>query len=130
MIVVDASVIVELLLMTVDGLRAARRLLREGVTWHAPHLLDLEVTQVLRRLCASGELDPSRAHQALDDLAVLPLIRYRHDLFLPRIWELRHQVSAYDAVYVALAENLRAPLLTRDRRLRSAPGCRAAIEAI
>ena len=122
--------IIEFLLLTDSGIEAGRRLMLEGETWHCPHLLDLEVTQVLRRCVASGELQLGRARQAVDDLAVLPLVRYRHDLFLGRIWELRNHVSAYDAAYLALAESLRAPVLTRDRRLDRAPGHRARVELI
>lgn len=73
---------------------------------------------------------PERGQEALEDLADLPIHRYPHDLFLPRIWELRHNMTACDAAYVALAEAISAPLLTRDRRLASAPGHRAIIELI
>src|SRR5439155_1478000 len=81
---------------------------------HAPHLVDLEVAQVLRRYTASGEMDAQRGLQALEDLGDLPLVRYPHDLFLSRIWDLRDNLTAYDAAYVALAEALAAPLVTRD----------------
>lgn len=130
MIVLDASAALEVLLMTPDGPRVAERLFAAGETLHAPHLLDVEVVQVLRRYARSGALDPARGMEALEDLADLPLTRYPHDLFLPRIWELRHNVTAYDAVYVALAEALEAPLLTRDRALASAGGHRARIELV
>lgn len=116
--------------MTPAGPRVAERLFAAGDTLHAPHLLDVEVVQVLRRYARSGALDPARGMEALEDLADLPLTRYPHDLFLPRIWELRHNVTAYDAVYVALAEALEAPLLTRDRALASAGGHRARIELV
>jgi len=129
-IVVDASVALEVLLVTPAGSRAAGRLFAAGETLHAPHLLDIEVAQVLRRYSRSGDLEAARGLEAVEDLADLPLTRYPHDLFLPRIWELRHNVTAYDAVYVALAEALGAPLLTRDRALASARGHRASIELV
>ena len=93
-----------------------------------PHLLDLEIAQVLRRYVSIGELTPQRGKQALTDLADFPIIRYPHDLFLSRIWALRHNVTAYDAAYLALAESLPAPLLTCDARLVAAPGHRTTIE--
>ncbi len=118
-IVVDASAVLEVLLNTPAGARVADRLSAAGETLHAPHLLDLEVAQVLRRYAASGELDPRRGAQALEDLADFPLLRYPHDVLLPRIWELRNNLTAYDAAYVALAEVLKAPLVTRDAALVS-----------
>jgi predicted nucleic acid-binding protein len=93
-----------------------------GQTLHAPHLLDVEVAQVIRRYAANGEIDSDRGRAAVADLADFPLHRYPHDVLLPRIWELRNNLTAYDAVYVALAEALDAPLLTRDRRLAAAAG--------
>lgn len=130
MIVVDASALLEVLLNTPAGTLVARRLFAEDQTLHAPHLLDVEVAQVLRRYALARDLDPDRGLQALEDLADFPLTRYPHDLFLPRIWELRRNMTAYDAVYVALAETLAAPLVTRDARLASAAGRYAQIELI
>lgn len=130
MIVVDASAVLEVLLRTPAGPRIAERLFAEDETLHAPHLLDVEVAQVLRRYTRAGELNSARGLQALEDLADFPLTRYPHDLFLPRIWELRHNLTAYDAAYVALAEALAAPLLTRDAALASAAGQHARIELI
>jgi predicted nucleic acid-binding protein len=127
-IVVDASAMLEVLLNTPAGARVADRLSAAGETLHAPHLLDLEVAQVLRRYAASGEIDPQRGAQALEDLADLPLARYAHDVFLSRIWELRDNLTAYDAAYVALAEVLEAPLVTRDAALASPRIHRARIE--
>jgi len=101
-----------------------------GETLHAPHLIDLEVAQVLRRYARDGLIDDQRARQALDDLAALPLIRYPHDVLIGRIWELRHNLTAYDAAYVALAEILPAVLITRDARLGSARGHRARIRVV
>lgn len=84
----------------------------------------------MRRLVAQRHLDEDRAAQALQDLLDLPLFRHPHDIILQRIWELRGQLTAYDAAYVALAEALRAPLLTRDARLAHATGHRARIELV
>ena len=117
MIVVDASAILELLLNTPHATRVAERLFAARETLHAPHLLDLEVVQVLRRHAAAGALSEQRVIQALEDLGDLPLERYPHHLFVDRIWALRHNLTAYDAVYVALAEALAAPLVTRDAAL-------------
>lgn len=130
MIVVDSSAVIEILLRTESALAVEQRIFALGETLHAPHLLDLEVTQVLRRYCMAGEMEPERGREAVDDLVDFPIIRYPHDLFLTRIWELRHNMTAYDAIYVALAEFLPAPLLTRDARLASAPGHNAIIELI
>ena len=127
MIVADASVVLEVLLRTRVAPQIEERIFSPGETLHAPHILDLEVAQVLRRYCVSGTMKPERGLEALVDLADLPITRYPHDIFLPRIWELRHNMTAYDAVYVALAETLSASLLTRDTRLASASGHEAAI---
>lgn len=128
MIVVDASAVLELLLQGPAWRAVAARLMPEDEDLHAPHLLDLEVAQVLRRHALAGALGEERARQALEDLADLDLARHPHDLFLPRIWELRERVTACDAAYLALAEALAAPLLTLDRRLACAGGHRARIE--
>ena len=130
MIVVDASALLEVLLNTPDADRVSDRLLVAGDTLHVPHLIDLEVAQVLRRYAASGVLSADRGAQALQDLTDFPLIRYPHDLLLPRIWELRHNLTAYDAAYVALAEALEAPLVTRDAALAAARGHAATIELL
>jgi predicted nucleic acid-binding protein len=130
LIVVDASVLVELLLDTAKAPGLERRLLASVGALHAPHLLDVEVTQVLRRLVMIGDLQAERGVAALDDLAEFPLHRHPHVLLLPRIWELRHNLTAYDAAYVALAEVLAAPLLTCDGRLGRASGHEVQIEVV
>lgn len=130
MIVLDASAAVEVLLQTAVGAPLAGRLLAPGESLHAPHLLDIEVTQVLRRFAARGELSDPRAREALRDLADLPVERYPHEILLPRVWALRENLTAYDAVYVALAEALGATLLTRDARILRAPGHQARIEVV
>ena len=130
MIVVDASAILEVLLRTPSAARIEDRLFEPFETLHAPHLLDLEVAQVLRRYAAAGELRPERGEQALADLVAAPINRYSHDILLPRIWELRHNVTAYDAAYLALAEALDAPLITCDARLAKAPGHSATVELV
>lgn len=130
MIVLDASAALEVLLNTPAGQRLGDRLFASGETLHAPHLLDVEVAQVLRRYAATGTLTPERGREALEDLTDLPLARYPHELFLSRIWDMRHNLTAYDAVYVALAEALDARLLTRDAALARARGHRARVELV
>jgi predicted nucleic acid-binding protein len=129
LIVVDASAVLEVLLQTPAARAVNRRLFASGETLHAPHLLDVEVAQVLRRYARSRALSPQRGTEALEDLADLPLSRYSHDMLLPRIWQLRHNVTAYDAAYIALAEALDATLITCDRKLAAAPA-RARIELV
>jgi predicted nucleic acid-binding protein len=119
--VVDASALLEVLLRTSAATPVERYLFAQARgALHAPHLLDLEVAQVLRRYAAAGEIDGERGSTALADLADFPIRRYPHDFLLRRVWHLRHNFTAYDAVYVALAEVLEAPLLTRDHRLADA----------
>ena len=130
MIVIDASALIEVLLNTASAGRVAERLFGRNDTLHAPHVLDLEVSQVLRRYTLSGAMDAQRSEQALEDLADLPLNRYPHNIFLQRIWALRRNLTAYDAAYVALAEALDAPVVTRDGALARAPGHSARIEVI
>ena len=130
MIVVDASALLEVLLRTPAAQAVESRLFNPQETLHVPHLIDVEVAQVIRRYAANGEIDGERGGAALADLAVFPLHRYPHGVLLPRVWELRNNLTAYDAVYVALAEALDAPLITRDRRLANAAGHRATIELV
>jgi len=128
LIVLDASAGVSWLFGGGGGEPVASRLARPEETVHVPHLFDLEVISALRRARTAGRLSADRARGVLADLSALRAIRYAHTPFLPRIWELRTNVTAYDAVYVALAEALDAPLLTLDERLANAPGMRARLE--
>lgn len=130
MIVLDASAVLEILLNTAAAPRVAKRVLSPDESLHAPHLIDLEVTQVLRRWERFGDLSPTRAEEALEDLGDLPLARYPHQLLLPRIWALRANATAYDAAYLVLAEALGATLVTTDARLASIPGHTAQVEVI
>ncbi len=128
MIVLDASAAVDWLLQTSAGKSIEKRIYSHNETLHAPHLLDLEVTQVLRRLARQGILSVRRADEAVRDLLDLRMTRYPHLVLLSRIWQLRHNLSAYDAAYIVLAETLGAPLLTRDARLAAASGHAATVE--
>lgn len=130
MIVLDASAAVELVLGSGRGVAVAARLRDPSLTLHAPHLLDLEVAQVLRRGELEGWLTRRRAVEALTDYRDLDVIRYPHQALLARVWELRHNVTAYDAAYLALAEALEAPILSCDARLAAAPGHRARVELV
>jgi predicted nucleic acid-binding protein len=129
-IVTDASVILEVLLRTPAASRIEDRILSNRESLHAPHLIDLEVAQVLRRYVSRGEMYADRARMALDIFSKFPITRYSHEPLVPRIWVLRSNLTAYDAAYVALAEGLGATMLTRDDRLARAPGNRATIELI
>lgn len=128
MIVLDASAAVDWLLQTSAGLQIEKRIYSRNETLHSPHLLDLEVAQVFRRLVREGTISARRGDEALGDLLVLRIARYPHYVFLPRIWHLRHNFSAYDAAYIVLAEKLGAPLVTRDTRLSTASGHAARVE--
>ena len=130
MIVLDASAVVELLLDTPAGDAVARRIADPALALHSPHLLDVEVVQALRRYAREGDLDAAAAAAALDDLRRLGLQRHSHEPLLDRIWQLRENLSAYDAAYVALAEALDAVLLTCDSRLIRAPGATAKVELV
>jgi predicted nucleic acid-binding protein len=127
-IVLDASAAIEWLLQTRVGQGIEARLFGEGETLHAPYLLDVEVAQVLRRFAAAGRITSERGLEALDDLTDLAAVRYPHQMLLPRTWELRHNLTAYDAIYIALAEALGAVLVTCDARLAEAPGHQARVE--
>ncbi len=128
MIVLDTSAAVDWLLQTPAGQRIDQRIYARSETLHTVHLLDVEFAQVLRRLVREKALTVRRAEEAIEDLSALRVTRYAPGLMLKRIWRLRQNLSAYDASYVALAEELKAPLITRDRRLAAAPGHTAAVE--
>jgi predicted nucleic acid-binding protein len=127
-IVLDASAAIDWLLQTSVGKNIEKRIYSHNESLHSPHLMDLEVTQVLRRLGSQGVISQHRAHEAIRDLLELRITRYPHLVLLSRIWQLRHNFSSYDAAYIVLAEKLGAPLITRDGRLASASGHTAAIE--
>ena len=130
MIVVDASALLELLLRTSLGARVEARLFADDDELHAPHLLDVEIVQALRRLVRTGEVSSGRADEAIVDLTDLDLHRHPHLDLVARAWKLRDNISAYDAMYIALAEGLEAPVVTCDRPLANAAGHRARIEVI
>jgi predicted nucleic acid-binding protein len=127
MAVMDASAVVEVVLRTPRGLNAFESALSSQAGMHAPHILDIEVAHVLRRLVLKKELSLQDAGIAIGALPQLEVVRHSHLLLLPRIWELRDAVTAYDAAYVALAEILDVPLLTCDAKLSRSHGHRAKI---
>ncbi len=129
MIVLDASACLELLLGTPTGNEVAKWIQPREEDVHAPHLLDLEIAQTLRRYVMKRGLAATRAELALQHLRQMDFERHGHDLLLPRIWSLRDNLTAYDAVYIALTEVLKATLLTTDRKLAAAP-VKAKIELI
>lgn len=114
MIVLDASALVELLLGTASGRAIAERISAPVESLHIPHLADVEVAQALRRLVRQGEIAAGAAREAIENLRALDLERHAHEPLLDRVWALRANLTAYDAVYMALAEALDAPLLTGD----------------
>lgn len=127
MIVVDASIIVTALADDgPDGDRVRTRLRGERLV--APHLIDVEVLSAWRRLASAGDLDQRRVELAMADLRSLRLDRVPHDRLLRRCWELRQNLTVYDATYVALAEAMEVPLLTADAKLAAAPGLHCAVE--
>ena len=130
MIVVDASAVLEFLLQTPIGGRVEARLFRSDVEFHAPHLIDVEVTQGLRRLVRTGDVSADRAAEAIEDLRDLDLHRHPHLDLVDRAWMLRENVTAYDAMYVALAEALDATIVTCDAPLAKTPGHRARIDVV
>jgi len=125
MIVIDASLAVEILLPTPLGMRLRDQIFREER--HAPHLIDVEFANALRRNLRMGGLDKDTAVRAIDAMRSWVMRRHQHWDLLPRVWELRDAASAYDATYIALAEALRAPLLTCDAKLSRAHGHKAEI---
>lgn len=130
MIVLDASVVVDLLLgVSPAAGTIERRMLEDGASC-APQLLDAEVGQVLRRFVLRGDLSVRRAREALDDLLDLPLTRHPHAPLVERAFDLHRNVSFYDALYLSLAEALDAPLLTRDRALATVPGVQVSVQVL
>lgn len=125
----DASAILDVLLQTPAARRVSRVLFAAGQTLHAPHLIDLEIAQVLRRYARSASISADRGAEALSDFLDFPLTRYPHFVLLNRVWQMRHNLSAYDAAYLALSEALDAPLFTRDRAL-ARTGSRVQVELI
>jgi predicted nucleic acid-binding protein len=130
LIVVDASAVLEFLLRTEKGVRVQERMLDSGESLHAPHLIDIEVSQTLRRLVILKEITAARGKQALEDHVALHIKRAEHKDLLERVWSLRDSITAYDAAYVVLAEILDCPLLTCDAKLARSHGHRARIELI
>ena len=140
MIVLDASAAIEWLFQSPAGIKIDKRIFSTletstpetstAETLHVPHLLDIEVTQVLRRYVRDKTITAQRGEEALQDLDDMPLRRYPHDFLIPRVWELRATLSAYDAVYVALAEVLDALLLTCDGKIASASGHSANVQVL
>jgi len=127
MIVLDASVVVELL--TNGGLADEIRieLAKRDESFIVPHLIDVEVVSVLRRLAAGQRIDVHRSEQFLADLAALPAERYSHELLIGRIWELRQNFTAYDAAYIALAEATESTLYTCDVKLHRGHRAKVAV---
>jgi predicted nucleic acid-binding protein len=130
-IVLDASVTIDYLLhFPPHVFTIAARIHTESPDLAAPHLIDAEVAQALRRHVRAGHISARRAGQALEDLLALPILRYPHAPFLARAFNLRDNATMYDALYIVLAEALRAPLLTRDAALTAIPGHRARVECL
>lgn len=127
MIVVDTSAVLAILVGRPEIPGLADRVRDDG-DLHAPHLLDVEIQHALRRLVVSGAISEDRAADARTDLADMVIVRYPHVSLADRMWELRHNITAYDAAFVALAEVLGVPLVTCDARLARAPGHSAAVE--
>jgi predicted nucleic acid-binding protein len=133
MLVVDASAVAELLLARPAGTAVARALRDHDFDLHAPHLLDVELLSVLRRVVAAGDATAERAGEAVTDLLDLPIERYGHHILTPRIWELRDNFSAHDAAYIALAESVAdesVPLVTADARMARATGAHTSVDVI
>jgi predicted nucleic acid-binding protein len=128
LIVVDASAVLELLLRTAKGIKVQERLLVSGESLHAPHLIDIEIAQALRRLVHLKEITGARGKQALEDHIALNIRRAEHKELLERVWTLRDSVTAYDAAYVVLSEVLDAPLIPCDSKLARSHGHEALIE--
>lgn len=129
MIVLDASAAVSVLLnRDASAPRIRERMEKADNGLHVPHLFEIEVMSVLRRYALHRGLSEKRSAELLEDLATMRITRYPHTALLSRVWELRENVTAYDAAYIALAETLEAPLVTQDERLFKAPGIQATVE--
>jgi predicted nucleic acid-binding protein len=128
--VVDASVVVELLLGSRAGAAAAAAIGDSDGVLHAPDLLDVEVPQAFRRLVSVGSISEARGAGAVDLLPSVPARRAPVGPLVPRMWALKETLSAYAGAYVALAEALGCPLLTCDARLGRAPGHRADVRVV
>jgi predicted nucleic acid-binding protein len=126
-LVVDTSAILEAIVALDPAPGLIDRLAQDG-DLHAPHLIDIEVLHALRRLNALGKLSDERASDARADFRELAIVRYPHLALSDRIWQLRDNLTAYDAAYVVLAETLDASLITCDKRLTGAPGHVARVE--
>jgi predicted nucleic acid-binding protein len=126
-LVVDASAVLEAIVALDPAPGLVERLAGDG-DLHAPHLIDVELLHALRRLNELGELTDERASDARADFRDLAIVRYPHVFLSDRIWELRHNLTANDAAYAALAEALDVTLITCDKRLSEAPGHGAQIE--
>jgi predicted nucleic acid-binding protein len=129
-IVVDASVVATAISVQGSDGDSARERLLAGESLHAPHLVDVEVASVLKRRSRAGDMGDHQAGLALEDLTKLPLTRYPHFPLLPRMWELRANLSLYDAAYVALAEALGCPFVTGDKKIARASGVRCEVEIL
>jgi predicted nucleic acid-binding protein len=130
MLVPDASAVLTALTVDGDAGEAARTTLTDSGPLHAPHVLDLEVLSGLRGLLMGQKLTARRADQSRHDFWGLAITRHPHRALAERVWQLRHNLSVYDAAYVALAEVLDAPLLTADAAMRDAPGVACAVEVV
>jgi predicted nucleic acid-binding protein len=130
LIVIDASAVLELLLRTDKGIKVQGRALVPRESLHAPHLIDIEVAQTLRRLVHLKAISAARGKQALEDHVALNIKRAEHRDFLERVWVLRDSITAYDATYVMLAEALDVPLITCDAKLARSHGHGARIELL
>lgn len=126
-LVIDTSAVLEALAAHDPAPGLVERLVHDG-DLHGPHLIDTEVLHALRRMTMNGAISDERATDARSDFAELALVHYPHQPLSDRVWTLRHNLTAYDATFVALAESLNTPLITCDARLASAPGHNAHIE--
>ncbi|MCU1367631.1 MAG: hypothetical protein JWN39_3270 [Ilumatobacteraceae bacterium] len=130
MIVIDASVLANVVGDDGPAGQAARDRVAAAARWSAPDLVDVETVAVLRRRWRAGDLTARRFRSAVIDLASLPIVRFPTGPLMIRAYELRSNVTPYDATYVALAEGLSCPLVSADRRLARAPGIRCDVDIL